>query len=475
MSLNDKMQTKLKIIIAFLVISFVLNAQLQLGSILDDNMVLQQNSVINLWGKATPNQKITILSSWNVQIVSTIANDKGEWATKIKTTDAGGPYTILISTKTDKLLLKNILLGEVWLCSGQSNMEMPVEGFQDQPINGSAEIIANADYPTIRLFNVERAALSEPASTCKGSWKIANSESVAKFSAIGYLYAKYLTDKLKVPVGVICSSWGGSRIEAWMNKETIAKFPNALAQTTYEKTPEHQRATMLYNGMISPIKNFSIKGVLWYQGESNIINYYDYPSLMQAMVAQWRTDFNATDFPFYFVEIAPYTYPFPGSLNSALQREAQLKAVSLIPNSAMVSTIDLGDRDWIHPAEKNLIAKRLASTALTETYQIKGIQYKVPTFKSMEVKDSVMHVYFNNTPLGLSNFGKKVQCFELAGADKVFYPAKLKINKMYAQLWSDKVKIPIAVRYAFNNFPETEGYLYNTEGMPVPSFRTDNW
>lgn len=468
---------KLRIFLSAIVVSLVisLQAQLRVHSVIGDNMVLQRNSVVNIWGKALPNQNVTVVASWNMQLVKTTANESGDWLLKLKTTNAGGPYTILISSQKEKLLLNNILLGEVWLCSGQSNMEMPVEGFQDQPINGSADIIANADNPKIRLYTVERAAETNPVSICKGMWKTANSESVAKFSAVGYLYAKYITEKLHVPVGIICSSWGGSRIEAWMNKETIAKFPNALAQTTYEKTPDNHRATLLYNGMIAPIKNFSIKGILWYQGESNIINYYDYAALMQAMVAQWRNEFNVGEFPFYFVEIAPYTYPYPGSLNSALQREAQLKAVSLIPNSAMVCTIDLGDRDWIHPAEKNLIAKRLANTALAETYQTTGIKYKVPTFKSMEVKDSVMHIYFNNTPLGLSGFGRKVQCFELAGDDKVFYPAQLTIDKMHAQLYSDKVKKPVAVRYAFNNYPETEGYLYSCEGIPVPSFRTDNW
>lgn len=459
--------------ILFIVITSSISAQLKIHTLIGNNMVLQRNSEVNIWGVAAPNEKIKVHASWNNLTVNTTANSNGEWILKLKTGNAGGPYSIRVNAKSEKVILNNILLGEVWLCSGQSNMEMPVEGFEDQPINGSADIIANANNPQIRLYTVERAAEKYPVTSCKGSWNEANSESVAKFSAVGYLYAKYLTEKLDVPVGIICSSWGGSRIEAWMNNETIAKFPNALAQTTYENTPDNHRATMLYNGMIAPIKNYRIKGVLWYQGESNIINYFDYAALMQAMVSQWRTDFNIGDFPFYFVEIAPYTYPYPGSLNSALQREAQLKAASLIPNSAMVCTIDLGDRDWIHPAEKYLIAKRLANTALAETYQLKGIEYKVPTFKRMEVKDSIMHVYFNNTPLGISNFGKKVQCFELAGADKVFYPALLTIDKMHAQLYSDKVKKPVAVRYAFNNYPETEGYLYNCEGIPIPSFRTD--
>ncbi len=458
-----------------LILSFALQAQLKVASVLGDNMVLQRNTEVNIWGKASPNQNITIKTGWSKISTKITADEKGNWIVKVKTTQAGGPYTIQINCNKEKIQLNNILLGEVWLCSGQSNMEMPVEGFEDQPIANSVEILSGAENSQIRFFKVEHASTQSPQDTCVGHWSVANALTVSKFSAVGYLFAKQLQQKLNIPVGVICSAWGGSRIESWMDAQTLAKFPNALAQTTVDGIlPQHQ-ASKLYNGMIAPIQNFVIKGALWYQGESNIINYFEYAVLLQAMVAQWRKNFNVGEFPFYFVEIAPYPYPYKGALNSALQREAQLKAQALIPNSAIVSTIDLGDENCIHPAEKATIAKRLAMCALSETYRIEGLPYKTPTFKTMEVKDSMAIISFNNVALGLSSGGKKVNCLEIAGVDKVFYPAEMNIEKMQLNVWSPMVKAPVAVRYAFSNYPKTDGYLYNTTGLPVPSFRTDNW
>jgi len=450
-------------------------AQLKVASVLGNDMVLQRNAEVRIWGKAIPTQKVNVFTSWNKVSTITTADEKGNWILKVKTTDAGGPYSILIRSNTEKLQLTNVLLGEVWLCSGQSNMEMPVKGFEDQPISRSADILMDAQNDRIRLFNVEHASLKSPQDTSVGQWKIANAVTVSKFSAVGYLFAKQLQQKLNVPVGVICSAWGGSRIEPWMDAQTLATFPNALAQTTFDGIQPQHRASTLYNGMIAPIQNMVIKGALWYQGESNIINYYEYAGLMQAMVAQWRKNFDVGEFPFYFVEIAPYPYPYKGALNSALQRESQCKAYSLIPNAGMVSTIDLGDEDWIHPAEKATIAKRLSLWALSETYHQDGLPYKTPTFSTMEVKDSVATLSFQHVLLGLTSFGRKVTCLEIAGADKVFYPAQMSMAKKQLKVWSANVKAPVAVRYAFSNYPKTEGYLYNTAGLPVPSFRTDNW
>jgi sialate O-acetylesterase len=456
-------------------LTFTVQAQLKIASVLGNDMVLQRNTEVNIWGKATPNKNITVKTSWNNISEKTTADEKGNWIVKVKTTQAGGTYTIQINCNKEKIQLNNILLGEVWLCSGQSNMEMPIEGFEDQPINNSGDILLDAENNQIRFFKVEHASKPSPQDTCVGKWLVANAVTVSKFSAVSYLFAKQLQQKLNVPVGVICSAWGGSRIEPWMDAQTLGKFPNALAQTTFDGIQPQHQASKLYNGMIAPIQNFTIKGALWYQGESNIINYYEYAQLMQAMVAQWRKNFNVGEFPFYFVEIAPYPYPYKGALNSALQREAQLKAKALIPNSGMVSTIDLGDEKWIHPAEKATIAKRLAMCALSETYHIEGLPYKTPTFKRMEIKDTVAIISFNDVALGLSSGGKKVNCLEIAGADKVFYPAEMSIDKKQLTVWSTNVKIPVAVRYAFSNYPKTEGYLFNTTGLPVPSFRTDNW
>jgi len=464
-----------KILIAFFLLSFTLiHAEIKVASALGDNMVLQRNTEVKLWGTAKPNEKLTVVTGWNNLKTNIVCNESGEWLVKVKTTDAGGPYAITISSNEEKVSLQNLLLGEVWLCSGQSNMEMPIVGFSDQPINNSNDFLVEADNDNIRLFTVERSSIDTPQKTCGGKWSVASAESVAKFSAVGYLFAKQLQQKLRVPVGIICSSWGGSRIEAWMDKETMAQFPAALKETTQEKTPQHQRASRLYNGMIAPIINCTIKGVIWYQGESNIINYKDYAALSAGMLTNWRRDFGL-DFPFYFVQIAPYKYADSKAIASALQRDEQLKCMSLISNTGMVSTIDIGSEKTIHPAEKLTVAKRLALWAFSETYNIKGLSYKSPTYKNLTVKDSVAFISFDNLGTGLNSFGKEVDCFEIAGADGVFYPAKMNIVKSQACIWAPEVKVPVAVRYAFCNYPRTSGYLYNNAGLPVPSFRTDNW
>lgn len=465
----------------FLLLSFILfsllfaKAELKVTSVLGDNMVLQRNTEVKLWGKAEPNQKITIKTDWNKTTSNTAANEKGDWLLKVKTTGAGGPYTISISTNKDLVLIKNILLGEVWLCSGQSNMEMPVSGFKDQPVIGSNDFLTESDNSDIRLFTVKKASMEMPQDTCVGNWEVATANSVAQFSAVGYLFAKQLQRILNVPVGMICSSWGGSRVEAWMSKETLTGFPDALKQTTQEKTQPQHKASRLYNGMILPIINYTIKGAIWYQGESNKGNYKEYAALQASMVANWRNSFGVGEFPFYFVQIAPYSYGDSKALDSALQRDEQLKSMSLIPNSGMISTFDIGEEKSIHPSEKMVVAKRLSYWALSETYGFKGISYQSPGFKTLNVKDSVAYITFVNADNGLTSFGKEVECFEIAGQDSIFYPAKMSINKKQACVWSSQVKFPVAVRYGFCNFPKTDGYLYNTAGLPVPSFRTDNW
>lgn len=465
----------------FLLLSFILfslffaNAELKVASVLGDNMVLQRNSEIKLWGKAEPNQRVTVKADWNKTTSNTVANEKGEWILNIKTTDAGGPYTISLATNKEQVKLKNILLGEVWLCSGQSNMEMPVAGFRDQPLKGSNDFLTESNNNLIRLFTVKKASMEMPQDSCEGNWEVASANSVAQFSAVGYLYAKQLQRLLNVPIGMICSSWGGSRIEAWMSKETLSGYPEALRQTSQEKMQPQNRASRLYNGMILPIINFTIKGAIWYQGEANIGNYKDYAALQASMVSNWRNIFGVGEFPFYFVQIAPYSYGNSKAINSALQRDEQLKSMSLIPNSGMISTFDIGEEKSIHPSEKMIVAKRLSYWALSETYGFKGISFQSPAFKSISIKNSVAYVTFDNSDNGLTSFGKEVECFEIAGQDSIFYPAKMSISKKQACVWSLQVKTPVAVRYGFCNFPKTEGYLYNTAGLPVPSFRTDNW
>lgn len=469
------MNSKIIILGIFLISVFSSNAKIKVASVLGDNMVLQRNTEVKLWGTADPNQKLTIATSWNKAKLSTTANDKGEWLVKATTTEAGGPYMVTIAAGKEKVQLKNILLGEVWLCSGQSNMQMPVNGYNDQPVKGSNEAIANSSNTQIRLFTVNHASMETPQDTCSGKWEVAAPKTVGNFSAIAYFFANRLQKTLGVPVGVLNSSWGGSRIEAWINAETMQKFPESLKSTTQEKTPPHHRAAHLYNGMIAPIKNLAIKGALWYQGESNRGEYQYYAALQKAMVNQWKNDFGLQELPFYFVQIAPYRYSNSKNILSGKFYDEQLKSSLEIPNAGMVATVDLGEEFCIHPSEKEVVSNRLSYWALSETYKIEGIAYKNPTYKSFQVKDSTLVVSFDNLEMGLNSFGKELTNFEIAGEDKVFYPAVAKIKSKQVILTAPEVKKPVAARYAYMNYPSGKGFLYNTAGLPVLPFRTDNW
>lgn len=461
---------------AFAIIStFILQAQIKTASVLGNNMVLQRNSEVKLWGTSKPNEKLKIRVGWDKSTLKTLSDENGKWLVTVKTTEAGGPYLISIVAGKEKISLKNILLGEVWLCSGQSNMEMPVSGFNDQPVIGMNDAFVDAENDNIRLFTVKKSASDSPQDTCTGEWKITNAKTVSKFSAVGYFYARELQRKLNIPVGIICSNWGGTRIESWMSNETISNFPIAKAKSIPKPTGDPSQLSRLYNGMIHPILNFGIKGIIWYQGETNRFNANEYPDLMFAMVHNWRKDFGLGQIPFYFVQIAPYHYGDNKGLIAANLREAQLKASSIIPNSGMISTIDIGEEKCIHPAEKLTVAKRLSYWALSGTYNKKGIAFKNPVVKSASVQDSTIVVSFDNTENGLTSFGKELSNFEIAGENKVFYPAKAIIVKKQIQVTCPEVKKPIAVRYCFCNYPQGKGFLYNTAGIPVPPFRSDDW
>jgi len=467
---------KIRNLLLLLALSSVLflQAQIRIASIIGDNMVLQRNSEVKLWGKSKPNDKLTIRVGWDKSILKTVSDANGQWLVKVKTTEAGGPYLISVASGKEKLTLTNILLGEVWLCSGQSNMEMPLRGFNDQPVSGMNDALVDAENDKIRLYTVKKSALDSPQDTCSGNWDIANAMSVGKFSAVGYFYARELQRKLKVPVGIICSSWGGTRIESWMSSQAISSFPISKAKTSVKPAGDPSQPSRLFNGMIHPILNFTIKGAIWYQGETNRFNSNEYADLMTAMVHNWRTDFDLGPFPFYFVQIAPYSYGDSKGLISAYLREAQVKASLMIPNSGMVCTIDIGEEKIIHPSEKLTVAKRLTYWALSETYNKKGIAFQNPLFKMAVAQDSMMVISFDNLENGLTSFGKEISNFEIAGDNKLFYTAKAIIVKKQIQLTCPEVKKPIAVRYCFCNYPQVKGFLYNTAGLPVPPFRSDD-
>jgi len=468
------MKTKALFSLLCLFLALSAHASLKLSALISDNMVLQQNSEIKIWGKASATQDVKVRVGWQKKPLHTTANDKGDWIVTVKTIQAGGPYKIVVYAKKDKIEVNNIQLGEVWFCTGQSNMEMQIGGFSDSPVYGMDDALLNSN-SNVRLFYVKRNVGSTPFDTCSGKWIIGTSETISRFSAVGYYFADILQKKLQVPIGIICASWGGSRIESWMKKEVISTFPNAYKQTTAKKIAPNEIASNIYNGMVSPVVPYKIKGMIWYQGESNIGNYYDYAALQAAMVKSLRTDFGGYEFPFYYVQISPYKYSKSTAIEAAKQRESQYNAMSLIPNSGMVCTADVGDEENIHPSEKFTISKRLALWALSETYGFKGLPYQSPSYKSMSVKDSLVTIEFDNVQNGLYFKGASISGFEIAGADSLFHPAKAVIFQKKVRAWSPLVKNPIAVRYAFTNYFKTEGLLYNTANQPVLPFRTDSW
>ncbi|MDR3219536.1 MAG: sialate O-acetylesterase [Dysgonamonadaceae bacterium] len=462
-----------------------LSATVKLPTVLGDNMVLQQQSDVKLWGEAQANAIVKVKPSWDKKTHSVQSDKEGKWLLTVPTPAAGGPYEINISDGKE-LILKNILIGEVWFCSGQSNMEMPVKGFDRQPVEGSNSVIAKAKPSTpIRIYTTDsqegkwvRQFNKQPQSDCVGKWLENSSENAANTSAVAYFFAQYLQEVLDVPVGIIISSWGGSRVEAWMSTAALAPFPEIdLSILSNEEEVKNPTATpcVLFNGKIAPLIPFTIKGFLWYQGESNRDNAPRYRKLMAAFVKDLRHKWNIGDFPFFYVQITPYNYDGANLTSSAKLQEAQMKNMEDIPNAGMVTTLDIGNPVSIHPSNKRTVGERLAYWALGNTYAKKGFGYKPAIYKSMEVVDGKIYINFENAPRGLSPMWTDLKGFEIAGEDKVFYPAKAEIETKSARLAvsSESVAVPVAVRYAYKNYVEAS--IFGVDGIPVSPFRTDNW
>lgn len=469
------------IAIVLLLGSFQINAKIKLPALFSDNMMLQQKTNAPIWGWAEKNANIVIKTSWNSKIYKAKSDASGKWKTELQTPSFGGPFTIEVSEGSEKVVVKNVLIGEVWLCSGQSNMEMPLEGFPGQPVKNGNEIIVRSTNKNIRLITIPRATVLEPLDNFEGKWETASPKSTANFSATAWYFGSLLQEVLNVPVGLIHVSYGGSSMEAWMNQEMLKDFASAKIPTTKEdlaKDP-NRVPTTLFNGMLSPVIGYGIKGCIWYQGESNYERASEYTALMKKMVSSWRALWKQGDFPFYYAQIAPFNYAqfHPKDnlekYNSAYLREAQLKASKEISNSGMAVLMDIGEENSIHPMDKEKGGSRLAYLALAKTYGIEGFEFESPKFKAMEIKDNAVTVSFDDAPNGITAYGKEVTGFEIAGEDKVFYPAKTEVRRKSVVLTSDKVTKPIAVRYLFKDFAKAE--LFSTGGLPISSFRTDEW
>ncbi|GAA4813991.1 sialate O-acetylesterase [Litoribaculum gwangyangense] len=427
----------------------------------------------SVWGKDAPNNKVIISGSWNKSVV-TNTDREGKWHVKLATPEAGGPYTLTIEG-SEKIVLKNVLIGEVWICSGQSNMEMPLKGFKNQPVHGSEEVIANASKNKIRLFNVDRKASLVPLNDVSGKWTVAQPQTAKDFSAVAHFFGKTLHDSLNnVPIGLISVAWGASKVEAWMDEKTITKFKNIEIEKEIPKEKPQRAPVFVYNGMIHPLKGFTIKGFIWYQGEGNRENAKEYADLFPAMIRQWRNQWGHGDLPFYFVQIAPFGKESRIPVG-ALVRESQLKTLQNVRNTGMAVTMDIGDCEFIHPPNKRQVGERLAYWALSKTYDMKDIIFSGPLYKKMiKTENGKIVLYFDYVDDGLSNFGHPLTGFEVAGRDRVFYPAIAEINEdNTVTVFSELVKQPEAVRYGFKNCPT--GTLFNSQGLPASPFRTDNW
>lgn len=458
-----------------------LSAKVVLPEILSNYAVLQQQTEVNLWGKASPKTVVSVTPSWNNRTITVRSDAEGKWQVKIQTPVASfTPYSIEFSDG-EVTRIQNILIGEVWFCSGQSNMEMPLNGFWNCPVENANEIIATSgEWNTIRMATIPKTAALTPQEHVAGAWKESNPFNTPYFSATAFSFAKMLNRVLRVPIGIISCAWGGSKVEGWLPREVVEGYQDMDLEKEIKipqkgKEWNYYTPTVMYNGMLKPLQRYTICGFLWYQGESNVGREKNYIERLRTMVKLWRKEWGQGELPFYLVEIAPYDYG--EGISGALFREAQFQAVSLIPKSGMVCTNDLVygyEKPQIHPCQKEEVGKRLAYLALNKTYHYRSIACEYPSYRSMTIQNGSVELTFNHADEGLSPWND-IEGFEIAGADKVFHPAVAVLvpEKKTVNVHSDKVKNPIAVRYCFHNFQP--GNLKNHRGMPVIPFRTDHW
>ena len=443
-------------------------SQLRLPAVLSSGMVLQQNDSVSLWGWSQPAEKIFVTTSWNNHVDSIVADNGAKWKLKVRTPAAGGPYSILFKGN-NTIELKDVMIGEVWVCSGQSNMEMNWQWGHLQDINEEFPTCATNN---IRFFQIPKTTSAYPQDDCNAKWEHCDSNSLKQFSAVGYFFGKKLNKELNVPVGLINASWGGTPAEVWAEADAINN--NAELKAAGDKLEEYpwwpKKPGLTYNGMLAPMFNYSVAGAIWYQGEGNTGIPFTYSHLLTTMIDSWRKAWNK-NLPFYYVQIAPFTY---GTTNQGnLIREQQTNALQHNNVGMAVITDLVDDTTDIHPKYKHEVGYRLAGWALAETYHKTGFSYKSPLYKNMEIKKDKAIVSFDNVPTGLMSKDKKINAVQVAGADKVFYPADAKIEGDKLIVSNKMVKQPVAVRFSYSN--AAIGNLFSKEGLPVCPFRTDDW
>jgi len=453
-------------ILSLLLSASIAMAAVRLPAIIGSHMVLQQQSTVKLWGWSGPAENITIKVGWDTTTYKVTASRGARWVAEIKTPAAGGPYTISIKGNNE-IVLEDVLIGEVWVCGGQSNMEWSA----DQGLKQAKEESPNATNNKIRFFYVPKSTSTTPQDDVNARWVVCNPQDMLHFSTIGYFFGKQVNASTGFPVGLINSNWGGTPAEVWTPEEIITHDPDLL-HAAEKLSPAawwpHIRGEA-YNAMIYPLTQFSIAGAIWYQGESNVTTHFMYKRLFTSMIDSWRKAWGK-NFPFYFVQIAPYTYG-DTHINGAFLREAQTESTTH-PKTGMVVISDLvDDVKNIHPTLKKEVATRLANYALAETYGVKSLIYKSPTYAAHAVEKGSIRIQFKDVPTTLMSKGGELTDFFIAGVDGVFVPAKAKIEEKTVLVSSKAVKDPVHVRFGFTNTAMPN--LFSAEGLPVNLFRTD--
>ena len=465
-------------------------AKVRLPHLISDNMVIQQQTDVRLWGWAKPGKKVVAITSWSEQRSEARTDQQGRWLLTVKSPRASyTPLSITFDDGDGQITIHNILAGEVWVCAGQSNMEMPMKGFGQCPVeNYNQEIIQAAGPRQVRSAKIPSIMRMTPQEDADTEWRECGPQTVGEFSATGYFFAQLVNKALDIPVGLIEANKGGSRVESWLTKENLEKYTKEPTDTmgivNFKKEWDYHRALVWGNGTFNPILNYTVKGILFYQGCSNVGDPGDqYAERLKLLVEQWRSQFKLGEIPFYFVQIAPYHYDNVDADNGAKLREQQFKASKMIPNSGLVCTNDAVypyEPTQIHPTQKQKVGQRLAFLALNKTYGMDKIICESPSFKDMKIKNDTVMIHFDNECGGLSRF-TDIKGFEVAGADKVFHEAKAEhFWQPGGGYWDEcviltcpEVQKPVAVRYCFRNWQL--GNLANQGGLPLFPFRTDDW
>ena len=484
------MKQKILFLVVLMTTVISVNAKVRLPHLVSDNMIIQQQTDVRLWGWAKPGRTVVATTSWSNQRAEAKADKQGRWLLTVRSPKASyEPLSITFDDGDGKLIINNVLAGEVWVCAGQSNMEMPVKGFGNCPVKDYNKEIITASRPyQVRSAKIPSIMRMTPQEDADTEWRQCSPQTVGEFSATGYFFAKTVNQALDIPIGLIEANKGGSRVESWLTKENLQKYTSEPTDSdgivNFKKEWDYHRALVWGNGTFNPILNYTVKGILYYQGCSNVGDPGDqYSERLKLLVEQWRSQFNLGDIPFYFVEIAPYHYDNVDADWGAKLREQQYKASKLIPNSALVCTNDCVypyETTQIHPAQKQKVGERLAYLALNKTYGFDKVICESPLFKDMQVKGDTVMLHLDNEFGAISRF-EGIEGFEVAGADRVFHPAKASHfwqpgNNYWDEciiIVSPEVKQPVAVRYCFRNFQL--GNLANAGGLPLFPFRTDNW